>query len=90
LTRRGRIVVGLLLLGLAVGAMILLAPASQAATPPGPMRTVVVHHGDTMWSIASSALPDEDPSTAVREVRALNHLADNTVYVGEQLLLPPS
>lgn len=44
LTRRGRIVVGLFLLSLVIAAMALLAPASQAAAPAGPMRSVVNDH----------------------------------------------
>ena len=90
LTKRGRIVVGVVLLGFAIGLMALLAPPTQAASPAPPPRAFVVHSGDTLWSIATSALPREDPLTAVDRVRAFNHLPDNRVYVGEQLLLPAS
>jgi Tfp pilus assembly protein FimV len=90
LTRRGRIVVGLVLLGFAVTLAALLAPPSQAATPAGPPRAIVVRSGDTLWSIATAALPREDPGAAVDRVRVFNHLPDNRVYVGEQLLLPRS
>jgi hypothetical protein len=88
LTRRGRAVLWLLLLVSAVAAMALLAPASQAASPSGPLRTVTVHSGDTMWSIATRMLPDASPNVAVDRIRVLNHLHDNEVYVGEQLLIP--
>lgn len=88
LTRRGRIVIWLVLAGLALVALALLAPASQAAAPSGPARAVTVRPGDTMWSIATNALPGVAPAVAVERVRAFNHLPDNKVYVGEQILLP--
>lgn len=90
LTRRGRVVLGLLLLGFAIGLAVLLSPPTQAATPVGPPRAVVVHSGDTLWSIATAALPYEDPASAINRVRVFNHLPDNRVYVGQQLLLPAS
>lgn len=90
LTRRGRIVLWLLLAAAALAVVVLLAPASQAADPAGPPRAVTVHAGDTMWSIATKALPGVDPATAMARVRELNHLADNQVYVGEQILVPPT
>jgi LysM repeat protein len=90
LTRRGRVVLGVLLLGAAIALAVLLAPATQAAAPAGPDRAVVVHTGDTLWSIATAALPGEDPYQAVDEVRVLNHLPDNRIYVGEQIVLPPA
>jgi hypothetical protein len=90
LTRRGRIVVSLFLLGLMTGIAMLLAPAIQASTPPGPTRTVVVEPGDTLWSISTSALPSEDPYQAVDQVRRLNHMHDDSIFVGQQLTLPPA
>jgi hypothetical protein len=90
LTRRGRIVIWVVLAVIALVGVVLLAPASQAAAPPGPSRAVTVHAGDTMWSIASAGLPGVPPAVAIERVRAFNHLATNEVYVGEQILLPPS
>jgi LysM domain-containing protein len=90
LTRRGRAVVVLFLLGLMVGVAVLLASASQASTPGRPAATVVVHEGDTLWSIAAAAEPGVRPDVAMDRIRRLNHMADNTVYVGEQLTLPPT
>ncbi len=90
LTRRGRVVLIALLLGLSGGVVALLAPPTDAAPPAGPARTVVVRTGDTMWSIAERAIPDQAPYAAIREIERLNHLADATVYVGQQLTLPPA
>lgn len=89
LTRRGRVVVTLILFVIVAGVALLLAPASQASAPAGPMRTVVVEPGDTLWSISVAALPLEDPYQAVDQVRRLNHMGADTVFVGQQLTLPP-
>jgi LysM repeat protein len=90
LTRRGRTVLWLILLGLAITAIALLAPPINADTPSGPPRTVTVHSGDTMWSIAENNLPALAPGVAVERIRVLNHLADDQIFAGEQLLIPPS
>jgi len=88
LTRRGRAVLWLLLLGVAITVAALLAPASQAAGPVARPRAVTVHAGDTMWSIATKALPHQAPAAAVERIRVLNHLPDDQVFVGEQILVP--
>jgi len=89
LTRRGRIVIWLVLATIAVVVVALLASASQAAAPVGSARAVTVHPGDTMWSIATRGLPGVAPPVAAEQVRAFNHLATNEVYASEQILLPP-
>jgi LysM repeat protein len=53
-----------------------------------PHRTVVVHSGDTLWSIAASAAPSADPRVTVEKIRVLNHLDGGAVQVGQQLQLP--
>ena len=88
LTRRGRAVLWLLLLAVAITIAALLAPASQAAGPAAQPRAVTVHAGDTMWSIATRALPHQAPGVAVEQIRVLNHLPDDQVFVGEQILVP--
>jgi hypothetical protein len=88
LTRRGRAVVILLGLLLAGVAVLLAAPASQAADPTGPAPTVVVRSGDTLWSIAARYAPSDDPFATIDEIRRLNGLAGYTVPVGLRLTLP--
>jgi len=90
LTRRGRVVVVLFLLGLMVGIAVLLSTASQASAPAGPDRAVTVHSGDTLWSISVAAMPGVRPDAAMAQIRRLNHMSDNTIYVGQQLILPPT
>ena len=95
LTRRGRVVIALALAVLAtalVAGLVALAPsAGRAAAPPAhirPLVAVVVHPGDTLWSIASRSHPTGSVFAAMDEIKRINHLSDGTVYVGQQLLVP--
>jgi fermentation-respiration switch protein FrsA (DUF1100 family) len=88
LTRRGRLVLLAVLLVLVGGLAVVIAPASDAAGPPTPPRTVVVHRGDTLWSIAARYVPGGDPFATIEEIRRLNGIDDYTVFVGESLVLP--
>src|SRR6266700_3485255 len=60
LTRRGRLVVVVFLLLLTTVGLVLVATAGEAAPPAGSAKTVVVHPGDTLWSIAGTYLPSRD------------------------------
>ena len=88
LTRRGRAVLLLLALALAGLAVVLAAPASQAADPAGPVPTVVTRSGDTLWSIATRYAPAGDPFATIDEIRRLNGISGYTVPVGVRLTLP--
>jgi hypothetical protein len=89
LTRRGRLVVVLLLMvvlvvGFSVGLV------SQAA---GPSRhhvapTVTVRPGESLWQVATRVAPGADPRLVVDELVRANHLPGATVVVGQQLLVP--
>jgi LysM repeat protein len=79
----------LTLLILLTGAIALLAaPDGEAASPPGPMPTVVVRPGDTLWSLATRYVPDRDAFGAIEEIRHLNGLNGYTIQVGQSLILP--
>jgi hypothetical protein len=88
LTRRGRVVVFVLLAVLAGLAAVLVASASRAADQPGPLPTTVVRPGDTLWSVAERHDPGPNPFGVIEEIRRLNGLADYTVQPGQQLVLP--
>jgi LysM repeat protein len=60
------------------------AGASQKTVP----RAVVVEPGDTLWSIASRALPGVDPRLAVDRIVRLNRLPETIVFPGQRLVLP--
>src|SRR5262245_20705923 len=89
LTRRGRVVVLGVVLALSATLVALLASTGNAAAPASP-RSVVVHQGDTLWSIASRIHPHGSLTATMLEIERLNHMSDGTVYVGQQLIVPAS
>jgi hypothetical protein len=90
LTRRGRVVVVGLLVVLVAALVGVLASNVQAAAPSSPPRAVVVHPGDTLWSIAARVHPSGSLTDTMLTIERLNHMTDGTVYVGQQLLVPNS
>jgi LysM repeat protein len=88
LTRRGQIVLTLVVTGLLLAVFSLGRFSAGAAGDPVPHRTVVVHSGDTLWSIAATAAPSTDPRVTVEKIRLLNHLQGGAVQVGQELQLP--
>ena len=102
LTRRGRIVVAVMLtvasLSLVVLAWLAIAArAAQAADggqSPGAvyqnLTSVVVHPGQTLWSIASQAEPSADPRVVMQQIIDLNALAGTSVEPGQRLWVPRS
>jgi hypothetical protein len=91
LTRRGRIVVVLLMLTmLIVGGFTLGRASSQAAGPDAhrPVPTVTVAPGETLWEIAARMAPHADRRALVAQIEAINHLSGGHVMAGQQLRLP--
>lgn len=90
LTRRGRLVVSLLIatvlvvVGLA-GARTALAGDTAA---PASVEQVTVLPGDTLWSIATASTPGGDVRDTVAEIRELNALQSSTLVAGQELLVP--
>jgi LysM domain len=99
LTRRGRVVVtillaavSLLLAALAWMAIAARAQAADSGPPPGAvyknLTSVVVHPGQTLWSIASQAEPSADPRAVMQEIIDLNALHGSSVEPGQRLWVP--
>ena len=88
LTRRGRVLL-LVLAAIAVYAAFGLGRASAGAvhTPPH-ASTVVVHPGESLWSIAVREFPNSDPRDVVGELKSLNHLSSADLAAGQKLRLP--
>jgi nucleoid-associated protein YgaU len=91
LTRRGRLVMQLAVVTLASLAFAGVAAASKAS--PGVWTTrgdhaVVVHEGDTLWTIAARQVPGGDRREVVEAIRQLNGLNGTRIEVGQQLILP--
>lgn len=93
LTRRGRLVLLAVLVGLvfavaSVGRVSLLAAGPDSGSA-GPVATHwVVQPGETLWQVAVTVAPDEDPREVVARIIELNALPDASVYAGQTLLVP--
>lgn len=92
LTRRGRVVVVLLLVAVAL-VVFSLGRASSEASPSGgapaaPRPTTVVQSGDTLWSIARRIAPGSDPRVMVERLSDLNDLDGRPIQAGQRLTLP--
>jgi hypothetical protein len=95
LTRRGRIVVAVTAALLVTIISLLAAGVAQAtnhaSSPRGARQNlvqVVVRPGQTLWSVAESADPDQDTRVVVRQIVDLNSLSGPTVQAGQQLWVP--
>lgn len=95
LTRRGRLVVAALAAFLVTVVSLLAAGAVQATNHAASPRTarqnlvqVVVRPGQSLWSVAESTDPDQDPRAVIQQIIDLNALASDVVFAGQQLWVP--
>ena len=91
LTRRGRLVVTFLFLGLMLAALTVFGATSAAtgeAGEPVPTRTVLVDEGDTLWMIASEVAAPGEVREMVHRIEELNALSGAGVYVGQRIAVP--
>jgi LysM domain len=91
LTRRGRVVVAVLA-ALVAGVFCLIAASTAQATNHGAASSgtakVTVRPGQSLWSVAESADPNQDTRLVVQQITELNGLTSQVVYAGEQLWVP--
>ena len=95
LTRRGRVVVALAAALLVTMVSLLLAGVAQATNDgPSPRAArenlvqVIVRPGQSLWSVAESADPDQDTRAVIQQIIDLNSLNGDTVFAGQQLWVP--
>ena len=91
LTRRGRLVVTLLFLVLALTALTLFSGYSAATDSRGhavPTRTVEVQEGDTLWAIASGVAGPGEIREVVHEIQDLNSLSGVAVTEDQRIAVP--
>ncbi|MEP9381840.1 LysM peptidoglycan-binding domain-containing protein [Nocardioides sp. KR10-350] len=91
LTRRGRVVVFLVALGLLLAAGFLGAGLSGAAQEKGnavPTHTVVVEPGDTLWDLASDAADGGSVRDMEQQIKDLNGLDSGMLAAGQSLRIP--
>ena len=74
LTRRGRLVVFFAVVVALFAAMMLFGSMANAtATNAGPATaTVVVQPGESLWSIAQTLAPNQDPRATINDIKDLN------------------
>jgi hypothetical protein len=95
LTRRGRVVIAIAAALLVTMVSLLLAGVAQA-TNHGPssraarqnLVQVLVRPGQSLWSVAKSADPDQDTRAVIQQIIDLNSLSGDTVLAGQQLWVP--
>ncbi|GIJ45949.1 hypothetical protein Val02_28350 [Virgisporangium aliadipatigenens] len=87
LTRRGRLVLLVLLVLMFGGAGLAVSSTVRADRPAAP-RTAVVQPDDDLWAFARRNLPGRDPYAAIAEIRRLNDLEGYVIHPGQRLVLP--
>ncbi len=93
LTRRGRVMAGLVALFALLTTSLAVTERMQALHEPASVvpatapAEVVVAPGETLWSIAERVAPDRDPRGVVDQIRRINDLPGGDVQVGQTLRL---
>ena len=100
LTRRGRIVVSMLVMAvmLLVAALAWIGGATRAdaagsgGPPPSAvyrnLRPVIVQPGESLWAIAVQAEPNADPRAVIQQIIDLNALGGASIQPGQRLWVP--
>lgn len=57
------------------------------ANLPRQEMIIVVHHGDTLWSLAQKIKPHDDPRLVIRNIKEQNHLDSSILMAGQKLKL---
>ena len=91
LTRRGPLLVTMVLTALVLVAFLAAGGASVAtreAGDPAPMRTIEVERGQTLWAIASEVAEPGEVRDMVYTIQRLNSLPDATLTEGQLIAVP--
>ncbi len=91
LTRRGRLTVVVLFLGVLLAFATMAGPHSAAsgeAGTPVQTRTVEVGAGDTLWRIASEVSAPGQVRETVHQIEELNALSGPGLAVGQEIAVP--
>ncbi len=86
LTRRGRLVVALIVAVML--SVLALAFAGQLASAAAPPRSVTVEAGQTLSEIAARELPQLPIAAGIVELQLANNLSTSHVHAGQGLVIP--
>jgi hypothetical protein len=71
---------------LAVGILLICyTTRTQADQTP---RSVIVKSGDTLWTIAQTTRPHQDPRITIENIREINQLNTVNIQPGQKILVP--
>lgn len=62
--------------------------SGDAGSAAGTFKTVTVHPGDSLWTIAQDVAPDSDPRDVIDDIVRLNALPSSVVDAGQSLAIP--
>ena len=95
LTRRGRIVIAAVAALLVTIVLLIASEVAQAANHSVPARAaeqdltqVVVRPGQSLWSVAEAADPEEDTRLVIQQIIDLNGLTGDVIVAGQRLWVP--
>ena len=93
ITRRGRVVVTLLLAAPLIVVAALFGPGAVGAvagtqSSGAQFEHVTVSSGQSLWQIAEKVAPNADPRDVVSDIVDLNGLSGSVVVPGERLAIP--
>ena len=88
LTRRGVVVLGVLVGAVAAGLVGIAAMSAPSSATAGPATgavpaIVTVQAGDSLWTIAARVAPQTDPRAEVAHLQDINHLSGVELLPGE-------
>ena len=95
LTRRGRVVVAIAAALLLTALSLVVAGSALATSHAAPSRAgeqrltqVTVRPGQSLWSVAEAADPNEDTRLVIQQIINLNDLTGYTIVAGQRLWVP--
>jgi Tfp pilus assembly protein FimV len=90
LTRRGRLVMTVAVLGATFGVLGMAQPQAFALghQDAAVAERVTVRPGETLWAIAQRTAPGADPRETIARIQSMNDLESSAVPAGSVLLVP--
>jgi LysM domain len=88
LTRRGRLLITLILATAALSLTMMLTTPSPSAAPPQIDHATTVSVGQTLSDVAAAQLPSLPINEAVTRIQLANGLNTTQVHAGQSLLIP--